>query len=401
MNPSRKGYPSDNDSTGNSATTTAELLREDCAFISSDKKVVDITCTNSSSFSNLVNVNKWLAYRLIGDVGVATGVTFGVAPILTVIDKAIVQRTAGTYTLLASAKETMRYIVREPIAYLRSPTFLLMWGVYAATYSTANGLKTLVEHNSLKNDTIVKRNSNMKMQEKQEDQHGNSSFVSPAWGAMGVFLGTTTVSSGASLLKDRAYARMYGLAASTAGTGAMPKIPLATLGLWFGRDLLVIGSGFILPDMMADAMSVIRIERNGGVDIEQQVKDTDRKMCQLICPVMTQVIAGPLHFLGLDLVNRPLSRYGNGTFASWRMAFLDRMRYLRSGYVSIVSARMMRIAPGYGVGGIFNTRYRDQWRDYVQRRQDLETMEQKTVMTLQIPSSGGSMNLSKIPKNEG
>ncbi len=77
-----------------------------------------------------------LSSKLVGDVVVACGVTFGVAPFMAVIDKAIVQRAAGTHTILQSSLQSVTTMVRNPVTYIKSPMFLMMWGVYAATYTT-------------------------------------------------------------------------------------------------------------------------------------------------------------------------------------------------------------------------------------------------------------------------
>jgi hypothetical protein len=77
-----------------------------------------------------------LLSKLAGDVLVACTVTFAVSPFLTVIDKAIVQKAAGTHSVLQSSFESIVNIARNPGSYVRSPMFLMMWGVYASTYCT-------------------------------------------------------------------------------------------------------------------------------------------------------------------------------------------------------------------------------------------------------------------------
>ena len=77
-----------------------------------------------------------LSIKLVGDVAVACSITFGIAPILSVIDKAIVQKAAGTHSIVQSSLESVVNIARNPVGFIKSPVFLLMWGVYAATYTT-------------------------------------------------------------------------------------------------------------------------------------------------------------------------------------------------------------------------------------------------------------------------
>jgi hypothetical protein len=270
-----------------------------------------------------------LGEKMVGDVLVAAGVTFCVAPFLTVVDKAIVHSAAGSYTLVQSGMESIQGIFRSPAAYFRSPTFLLMWGVYAATYSTANCLKTLAEH-------------------QEYSQARRSSASNLDGGKMGIFLGTTAVNTSASLMKDRAYAQMFGSSAVT--SSAIPRMSYA---FWMARDFSVIGSSFILPDLVSG-----RLVEEYGMDPK-----TAQSFSQLACPVAAQFIAGPLHYMGLDLYNRNL-----GT-KSWSEAMIDRSRSLFRGFVPVVAARIARIAPGYGVGGVFNTRLRGAWRDQLINRE--------------------------------
>eukprot|EP00543_Licmophora_paradoxa_P013576 CAMPEP_0202469714 /NCGR_PEP_ID=MMETSP1360-20130828/79291_1 /ASSEMBLY_ACC=CAM_ASM_000848 /TAXON_ID=515479 /ORGANISM="Licmophora paradoxa, Strain CCMP2313" /LENGTH=185 /DNA_ID=CAMNT_0049095139 /DNA_START=1 /DNA_END=558 /DNA_ORIENTATION=+ len=156
-------------------------------------------------------------------------------------------------------------------------------------------------------------------------------------------MGTSFVNSSCSLLKDRAYARMFGT------TGAAASMPIITYGLWASRDAMVVGSSFILPDKLTGHL----VEK---YDME---RTSAQRFSQLSLPIATQFLAGPVQLLGLDFYNRPL------TDLSFREAVVDRTRFLIRGFVSVVSARIARIAPGYGIGGVLNKEYRDAWRDYL------------------------------------
>lgn len=264
-----------------------------------------------------------LKEKLIGDVLVAFGVTLGVAPFMTVVDKAIVQRAAGTHSIFRSSLESASRMIRHPITYARSPMFLMMWGVYAATYTTANCLKTIAEHENYNADESKNR------------------------GKWGVFAGTTFVNSSISMMKDRAYATMFGTA------GSAHKVPLITYGLWGMRDCMVIGSSFILPEIISR-----KIEDDTNMDKKEALR-----ISQFICPIATQFLATPVQLLGLDYYNRPLTNLTITDAAKERMILLGR------NYFSIVAARIARIAPAYGIGGIGNTYFRDQWRDMLIRKQ--------------------------------
>lgn len=66
-------------------------------------------------------------------------------------------------------------------------------------------------------------------------------------------------------------------------------------------------------------------------------------MAQLSIPVLQQIIATPIHLLGLDLYNNPHSTAA------------ERMVYLGSLYWNTLAMRMLRFLPAYGLGGIANT----------------------------------------------
>ena len=166
---------------------------------------------------------------------------------------------------------------------------------------------------------------------------------------------TTVVNSASSLVKDKFYARQFGTTAS--------KMPLITYGLWGIRDCIVIGSSFILPEYVCNS-----IQQQTGLDTK-----TSLQISQFTCPVLAQVVATPAQMLGLDFYNRPLADL------SYKAAAMDRARFLYTNFSSILGARIVRIAPSYGIGGIGNTYFRERWRDYVY---DMDLNENSVALNL-------------------
>jgi hypothetical protein len=281
-----------------------------------------------------------------GDVTVALVVTAAVAPSLTIVDKAIVQQSAaaGQRNILLSSMQTSTLaILREPVAFFRSPTFGWMWMTYGATYMTANLLKTWNEqqHLTAASSTTTK------------------SSVSASRGASYLVAGTTVVNSGASLLKDRAYARMF-------GQSTPRPVPVASYAAWMLRDGLVISSSFVLPAYVTPFVQ----EVTGWSYARATVA------AQIITPVAAQVVAGPLHLWGLTLYNHPA--------ASW----LQQARHWQSSLVSITLARMLRILPGYGLAGVANQKGRAAWKEHLLRRQISQRRgEPATLVALYHPVS--------------
>lgn len=65
---------------------------------------------------------------------------------------------------------------------------------------------------------------------------------------------------------------------------------------------------------------------------------------QFVAPAAVQLISTPLHLLGLDLYNR------DGAVGWKERASKVRMDWIKSSF-----ARMARIVPAFGVGGVVNT----------------------------------------------
>lgn len=324
-----------------SAAATSNTTPFPTSNISTPRRIVSIggrsnVDQNSNRSQKIVEYSD-LASKLAGDVIVACGVTFSIAPIMSCIDKAIVQKAAGTHTMIQSVAETTTAMVRHPILYVKSPVFLMMWGVYATTYCTANCLKTLYEHNQV--DPSATNSNKTKDSNKEE----NSILT----GKIGIFAGTTIVNSSTTLLKDKYYAIHF-------GTSSTRPVPYRTFALWGLRDCMVIGSSFILPEIVSKKL--------------QEYTDMDKKralqISQFACPVATQLLAGPIQLLGLDLYNRPFSNH------TMQDAIVKRMQFQATNFLSIVTARVSRIAPAYGLGGISNTYFRDWWRECLLERRD-------------------------------
>ena len=68
-----------------------------------------------------------------------------------------------------------------------------------------------------------------------------------------------------------------------------------------------------------------------------------QSIAQFIAPAVVQVASTPLHLLGLDLYNRG------------HISFQERWSLVRTAWFPSVCARIARIVPAFGVGGVVNT----------------------------------------------
>lgn len=256
---------------------------------------------STASMSDTYN-DSGLSMKLFGDFLVAFSVTFCVSPFTQIIDRGIVEQAAGKHTITASLMQSIATIANSPITYVKSPAFLLMWSVFACTYTTANCCKTLME-NQQAQATRRKEAAidELRRQRKREmstamlalkPTHYSSTKSQPLFtlNEWSVLCGTTMVNSGLSLLRDKFYAQMFGTASRAS------RVPIVTYGFWAIRDCTMVGSSFILPDVVGGMLH----ERCG-------INPTDSvRIAQFFCPVFSQFIAGPAHFAGLDFYNRPM-----------------------------------------------------------------------------------------------
>lgn len=70
------------------------------------------------------------------------------------------------------------------------------------------------------------------------------------------------------------------------------------------------------------------------------------RLAQMTCPVFVQLVATPIHLLGLDLYNRA------------GISMSERLGHLKKIYTHSVILRMLRFLPAYGIGGVVNMELR-------------------------------------------
>lgn len=128
-----------------------------------------------------------------------------------------------------------------------------------------------------------------------------------------------------------------------AGAKATP-VPKITYLLFAARDSLTIFASFNVPPLLAPVLPV-------GEEVERYASRAS--IAQFVAPAAVQAISTPLHLLGLDLYNRP--RGSEGVTAGMRAG-----KVIKDWGKSFV-ARVCRIVPAFGVGGIVNTRVRAKW----------------------------------------
>ncbi len=77
-----------------------------------------------------------------------------------------------------------------------------------------------------------------------------------------------------------------------------------------------------------------------------------QSIAQFAAPAAIQLVSTPLHLLGLDLYNRPFSQ------STGLPSVKDRWQQVSKNWVISATARIGRIVPAFGFGGVINLKVR-------------------------------------------
>ncbi|KAF2774471.1 hypothetical protein EJ03DRAFT_340595 [Teratosphaeria nubilosa] len=252
------------------------------------------------------SVGEWntknLGSRLAVDAACAAGAGGVVAPVIAMIDRAIIENASGKRPLLTSVKASLSTLLLRPHHFLSSKPFLLIFMVYGGTYLTANTLDTTTS--TIKNRPAPSTTS------------GYSKFVA-----------TSAANLNLGIYKDSQLTKMF-------GTVSARPLPPASYALFAVRDCLTIFASFNIPPLLAP-----RIPLSEGA--QKYISATST--AQFVAPAAIQLLSTPFHLLGLDLYNR------NGD-----TTMRDRMQKVRLDWLKSSVARMCRIVPAFGFGGVIN-----------------------------------------------
>jgi hypothetical protein len=169
-----------------------------------------------------------------------------VAPLISIVDKAIVSNASGKEPLLQCIVNGVKSCVFNPAHFFRQPSFLFIWGVYGGTYVVANSIEAIC------------------------DRSDTSSFYPK-------FVGSSVANVTLSVLKDRAFARMFGV-------GDPKPIPVRSLGLFATRDTMTILASFSLPGLISENLQ----KRHNWTP------QSAYNCAQLLTPVSMQILSTPL-----------------------------------------------------------------------------------------------------------
>ncbi|THW78799.1 hypothetical protein D6D18_09426, partial [Aureobasidium pullulans] len=160
--------------------------------------------TTSTSIWNTKN----LSLRLAADITAAATAGALVAPVITAIDKAIIENASGRAALGLSLRSSFATLALRPHHFLFSKPFALIFALYTGTYVTANTLDTC-------SSTISAKSA-------------STTTSGPA-----KFLATSSANLSLCLYKDSRFAKLFGVA-----TSSPRPIPGPSYALFALRDCL-------------------------------------------------------------------------------------------------------------------------------------------------------------------
>jgi len=221
-----------------------------------------------------------------------------VSPLISMVDEAIFSNASGKSTILNSFKQSFFKLFNHPVTFLRSPAFLWIWAVYGSTYVVSN---------------VV-------------DRRLIQSHSPPVSSQSTKFLATSSTNIGMSVLKDRAFSRMFGV------NKTLRPMPIASMACYTARDAMTIAASFTFVEPVGCIIS----ERFG---VE---KSTSTLLAQIFCPLIAQTLNTPLFLYGMNLYNNPEN------------SKKEHVEFIYKQYWKTLACRIARIAPAYSIGGVIN-----------------------------------------------
>jgi hypothetical protein len=242
--------------------------------------------------------------RVPKELGCAFTASFLVSPLVSIIDKAIVQEISGVGQLMRTMGTASKEMIMQPRVFLNGLSFRLTFVVYFGTYAVANLSEAALDYLKIKDDKTRK-----------------------TWK-----VGCASVANvGLLAWRDSVFARAF------AGGKPPAKTPMRTISLFAARDTATMFATFYAAPKAANYLM-----REHDVDKELAEISTS-----LSIPVVSQFITAPIHIHAIDYFSRP-----EATTA-------ERIATMKKEMGKVCFARGLRILPAFGIGSYSNNKFRE------------------------------------------
>jgi hypothetical protein len=238
------------------------------------------------------------------EIGCALSASLLVSPLVSIIDKCIVQEIGGTQAFMKAIGTATKEMVFTPKAFFGGLSFRMTAAVYFGTYAVANLSELALDVQKIRDDD---RRKTLKV---SAASVANISLL--AW-------------------RDSVFAREFG------GSKAPAKTPMRTIGLFAARDAATMYATFYAAPRAAEYLQ----ETSG---VERNVAELS---CAIAVPVFTQIVTAPLHIHAMDFYNKPDA------------STADRLATIKKEFGTVSFARGLRILPAFGIGSFSNNKFRE------------------------------------------
>lgn len=223
------------------------------------------------------------------------------------------ENASGRSPLLTSLRTSLLSLLRSPRSMFLSRPFRLIFALYGGTYLTANALDTFVSTT-------------------------RSLPASHVTSGPAKFAASSAANIGLCIYKDAVFVRLFG----PPGLASPRPVALPSYLLFAARDCMTIFASFNVPPLLGPVLT-----RKLGGEVQKYV--SGQTVAQFAAPAAVQLFSTPVHLLGLDIYNRP-GKSGGG----WR----ERLAVVKKNWGMSTAARICRIVPAFGVGGVVNVKVR-------------------------------------------
>ncbi|KAI9933003.1 hypothetical protein MW887_009257 [Aspergillus wentii] len=205
--------------------------------------------------------------QLAGDLAAAAVSATLVAPTVTLLDRSLTEKASSNKPLLRGLRAHAIAALRHPGRFVFSRPFGLVWTLYAATYAVANAT-----------DTVTR------------ETHPSSS-------ASITFISTFAVNVPLGVWKDISFAQLFGNSPDPIAKTALRStraVSTAATATFLVRDAATIFGSFTLAPWCSELIP----------DSLTSHSHSKTVITQMVVPVLSQLVATPIHLIGLDLYNR-------------------------------------------------------------------------------------------------
>jgi hypothetical protein len=244
--------------------------------------------------------------RVPKELGCAFAASFVVSPIVSIIDKAIVQEITGAAHLLKTMGHATKELVFAPRAFFSGLGFRLTFLVYFGTYAAANCSEAALDFYKIREEKVRKT--------WKVSMAASANIGLLAW-------------------RDAVFARAF----SGGRSAPAARTPMRTIALFGVRDTATMFATFYAAPKAAEILCTEH-------DVNKDVAEIGTS---LTIPVVSQFLTAPIHIHAIDFFARP-----DSTGA-------ERVAQIRKEMSKVCFFRGVRILPAFGIGSYSNNKFRE------------------------------------------